>query len=456
MKYFFTGILFIFLLTAFAGETRILKEYGTGKNVAYAGKYSAELVRLPVSCREKENEFRGVWVATVEQIDFKYHRTAVSFREDYRKIVKNLKTAGFTDILFQVRPMNDAFYPSELSPFSRWMTGTEGKTFTDEPVFDPLSFMIAEAHRAGLKFHAWLNPYRVANNVTSSKKKYLESLDPKNFARRRPALVLDLPDGKKRNLILNPGEPEVMNYLYRVVGEIVRQYDVDGIHMDDYFYPYSDIGNADDAAWKKYRKKDQSLADWRRSNVDRMISNLHRLLSDYNRKNKKSIQFGVSPFGIWANGKPSDDVLKKSKKPVQYRDEGSLTGGAQSYFKQYADTRKWVLNGWLDYIAPQLYWGFSHNTAAYAALVDWWVETVRGTDVKLYIGHGVYRQGVNPDWENPDELLNQLLYNSQYQEVAGSIFFSYIRIFEPSNEAQKKVAGKIIEKLWHKQYEVKK
>ncbi len=436
-------------------RTVVLTYPGTKDKVPYGGKYSAAEIRIPTVYPARKNEFRGIWVATVQQIDFLYHTTADSYRKDYRKILKNLKAAGFTDIFFQVRPMNDAFYPSAISPWSRWMTGTEGKTFTDEPAFDPLAFMVAETHRSGLKFHAWLNPYRVANGVKGGKAKYLSGLDPKNFARQRPTLVLEQPAGGNTcNLILNPGEPEVMNYLYRVIGEIVQQYDVDGIHMDDYFYPYSDIGTADADTWKKYGNG-MALADWRRNNVDTMIRNIHNLLKNYNEKHEKNVRFGVSPFGIWANGKPSDEALKQSKKnnkPILYRDEGSMTGGSQSYFKQYADTRKWVKEGWLDYIAPQLYWGFSHTIAAYAALTDWWVETVKGTDVDLYIGQGIYRQGSTADWADPDEQVNQLLYNSQYPEIDGSIFFSYIRIFAPEKKVQKKAAEKIIEKLWKKKY----
>ncbi len=445
MKQILCTLFALLMLPAFSADTMILIDPATGKNVPYAGKYSADPVRIPVKYKKKENEFRGIWVATVQQIDIKSHTAAASFRKDYKKILKNLSAAGFTDIFFQVRPMNDAFYPSEIAPWSRWMTGTEGQPFTDEPSFDPLAYMVAETHKAGLKFHAWLNPYRVANNVPVSKKQYLESLDPKNFAAQHPELVLEQPAGKLRNLILNPGEPAVMNYLYRVIGEIVQQYDVDGIHMDDYFYPYSDIGQADRETWKRF-SKGMTLEDWRRNNVDTMIRNIHFLLAEFNRANERNIRFGVSPFGIWANGKTS------GKTPAQYREEGSLTGGSQSYFKQYADTRKWVKEGWLDYIAPQLYWGFSHNVAAYAALTDWWVEAVRGTDVDLYIGQGIYRQGTTADWKNPNEQVNQLLYNSQYPEIGGSIFFSYIRMFEPDRKEQKNASKKIIQNLWNKKY----
>lgn len=253
-------------------------------------------------------------------------------------------------------------------------------------------------------------------------------------------------------MILNPGEPEVVNYLIRTVNEILLQYDVDAIHFDDYFYPYFDIGNLDAATQKKYAPAGMTTEDWRRENVNTLVRNVSLLIRRHNKTHQKQIRFGISPFGIWANA-PSDKpafFLKKQSAPSM--PAGSLTGGTQSYFKQFADTRKWVQEGWIDYIVPQLYWSFSHRTAPYAALADWWADTVKGTNTDLYIGHGVYRIGTSTDWKDPDELLNQLRFNCLRPEIKGSAFFSYCRLFCPENSAQKNAASKMIELYWQKQY----
>lgn len=455
------SLLFLLFLAATlsGGQFRILTDPVTGKQVRYAGKLHNSPVFLQKQYVAKESEFRGVWVATIEQIDFKQHMTAASFRKDFLTVLQNLKNAGFTALIFQVRPMNDAFYPSEISPYSKWMTGTEGKTFTDEPAFDPMKYMVTETRKAGLEFHAWLNPYRVANGISVSKKKYLDSLDKKNFARQKQYLVLEYKgsDGKT-NLILNPGEPEVMNYLFRVVLEIVQKYQVDAIHMDDYFYPYGGLPEqADKKTYENYgAKKKLTLEEWRRDNVNSLVRNMHILLTRFNQSRKRSVQFGISPFGIWANTPLSVKLHpKNSKKKFQSMPEGSLTAGTQSYFEQYADSRKWVREGWVDYIVPQLYWNFDHDVAAYAALTDWWAKTVRGTKVKLYTGHGFYRLNKGTSW-NKDEIPDQLIFNNNFAEVCGCAFFSYIRIFEPDNAVQREAAAKIIKQFWKKQYGVKK
>lgn len=452
-----------------------VNQYGTSTPVAYGGDRSDAKVYVPRFYRAKKNEFRGVWVSTIENIDIKKYTSAADFRKAYSTIVANLKNAGFTALIFQVRPMNDAFYPSVLNPWSRWMTGTEGAAFSDEPGFDPMLYMVNTAHRAGLEFHAWLNPYRVISRTPLQKADYLNTLDRKNFARKNPNLVLAIPYDGSRMLILNPGEPQVIRFLLQTVQEIVRKYDVDAIHFDDYFYPYADVGTLDAETYKKYAAKGETLENWRRRNVDTFIYSLKMMLNKHNRAKKKNVKLGISPFGIWANMTPTKAELeaeakkkaedakkkksaaKKQEKAPQHRPEGSLTKGAQSYFKQYADTRRWVRSGWIDYIAPQLYWGFGHRKAAYAALADWWAGCVRGTNCKLYIGHGFYRLGSkNSDWKNPLEMTYQLLYNSARSEIDGSIFFSYVRIFHPKNDIKKNEAKRIIQTMWRKKYPVEK
>lgn len=431
-----------------AGGDELLMEYGSRTPVRYAGDVAGGSVRLPARYVPKKKEFRGIWIATIENIDFNSHADAASFKDEWNDALARIAAAGFTAVIFQVRPSNDAFYPSALNPWSHWLSGREGIGL-DGGRFDPLAYMIATTHRKGLEFHAWLNPYRVSNAVPLDRKNFLRSLDAKNYARKYPEHVLAIPTGNgKFSYILNPGEPAVRQFLLRTVKELAEKYAVDAIHLDDYFYPYQDIGLLDAAAFRAYAKPRQSLGDWRRSNVDALILGIHRQLAEINLRTKRRIRFGVSPFGIWAN---KTLPVPPGKTPPPSRPEGSLTRGTQSYFKIYADTRRWVREGWIDYIAPQLYWPFSHRVAAYAALTDWWADTVKGTRVDLYIGHAAYRQG-SAEWRNPDELTNQLRYNTLRPEIDGSIFFSYSRVFRPENNAQKTGAARLIKILWGGKY----
>ena len=404
----------------------------TGKPARYAGDFLEKpYVSVPKKSVFDRNMFRGVWVATVENIDFSRHQSAESFKKEFITVVNNLKSIHATAVIFQIRPMNDAFYPSKLNPYSKFMSGTENVGFGS---FDPLKFMIGECHKRGIEFHAWLNPYRVLQNVKVSKSAALKSLSKDNFARKHPELVLNVPgnDGN-RLLILDPGRPEVRAFLLATVQEIILKYNVDAIHFDDYFYPYEGTEDADFETYKKFNPRKLSLENWRRNNVNIMVYSVSRLIRSVNKAQKRNIQFGISPFGIWGN-----------KKRIRY---GSLTGGSESYYKQYADTRLWVRSGWLDYIAPQLYWSFGHNTAAYAHLADWWAGTVRGTKTKLYIGHSIARIGTNREWGNPYEVYNQMRYNTMVPGIRGSILYSYSKIFSPINPKMKKGSKKVID-LW--------
>lgn len=424
----------LFFLASVTGHAQVAYEYltdaRTGGQVPHAGNFSDGKVVIPSRYRPSTVEMRGIWVATMKNIDFPAYATAAEFRESFVRLVENLRGANFNTLIFQVRPLNDAFYPSKLNPWSRFLTGTEGRN----PGFDPLRFMIDETHKRGMQFHAWLNPYRVTNETPLSKDAYLKALSPQNFARRRPDLVLSVPSGKNRLLLLNPGEPEVIRFITDTVGEIITGYDVDAIHFDDYFYPYSEVGNADAATFRKYNSARLPLEAWRRANVDNAIKSVSDAIRDFNRRSGRQVEFGISPFGIWAN---------RNRHP-----EGSLTGGLQSYYTQCADTRKWVRQGWIDYIIPQIYWSFDHNTAAYGALADWWAACVRGTPVKLYIGHAAYKQGDAGGWRHYLEISNQLRYNSKHPEIRGSCFFSYNSVFAPKNSVMRDGMRKVITEYW--------
>ena len=429
MKFFSLCLL---LFPAVSEARELIIDPRTGKPARFAGEFQEKpYVSVPKKPVYSRKMFRGVWVATVENIDFSRHRSINSFKKEFLTVVNNLKSMHATAVIFQIRPMNDAFYPSKLNPYSKFMTGNENVGFKN---FDPLKFMISECHKRGIEFHAWLNPYRVLHKVKTSKSAALRTLSDKNYAKRRPDQVLNVPgnDGN-RLLILDPGRPEVRAFLLATVREIIMNYDVDAIHFDDYFYPYEGTDNTDLATYRKYNPRKLSLEDWRRNNVNQMVYSVSNLIRSVNKAQRRKIQFGISPFGIWGN-----------QKRIRY---GSMTGGSESYFKQYADTRLWVRSGWLDYIAPQLYWSFGHTTAAYAHLAYWWADTVRGTRTKLYIGHTAARIGTNKEWSNPDEVYNQLRYNTQIPGIKGSIIYSYSKIFSPINPKMKAGSQKVIN-LW--------
>ncbi|MDD5698016.1 MAG: family 10 glycosylhydrolase [Victivallaceae bacterium] len=419
--YFFfglVGLLLCFLAAAAAGNTEIHRHYKTGQPLRYAGKLSHAPIRIPKSGKDASREMRGVWMATVSNIDFHKHKRQDSFQKEYLEAASNLAGHNFNAVVFQIRATNDAFYRSALNPWSRYLTGREGEGI---PGFDPLDFMLREAHKRSLEFHAWLNPYRIVNSTPLRKPDYLKTLAPGNFARKRPELVLEIPlHNGTYQLILNPGEAEVTAFLLDTVREIVVNYDVDAIHFDDYFYPYHPIGNIDRKTYDRYNSAGLPLGEWRRNNVNTLIEKVHALLNAHNRENRKLVKFGISPFGIWAN---------RANHP-----QGSLTAGKQSYYVQFADSRRWVKERWVDYIVPQLYWEFDHEVAAYAALLDWRAGVVRHTKVNLYIGQSASRLGSAGAWKNCNELADQQRYNSKRRAVKGTILFSYSSIFFPRNK----------------------
>lgn len=352
----------------------------------------------PVKAQDT-GELKGVWVSTVFNIDYPSVPSINSenLKKDAVKILDEVESMGLNAVFLQVRPCSDAIYKSTLYPWSKYLTGTQGTAPSDE--FDPLKFWIDEAHKRNIQIHAWINPFRIASDTTS-----LDTLSPLSPARKNPSWAVV----SKGGLYFNPGLPEVRKYIIDGVIEIISNYDVDGIHMDDYFYPEKSFNDA--ATYKTYGAGFTNVEDWRRDNVNKLIKDLYTAV----KVNKPSVSFGVSPFGIWANSKSMPD--------------GSNTNGDQSYFSHYADTKLWVKNGWLDYIAPQIYWEIGHKAADYATLTDWWVNVVGGTNVKLYIGHAAYKAGQSTSalaWQDPEQLINQLKYNQSKKTVSGSIFFSY-------------------------------
>lgn len=345
---------------------------------------------------------RAVWIATVANIDWPSKPGIPSSRQKDEMIhlLDYLEKANINAIVMQIRPTADAFYPSTLEPWSHWLTGRQGEkpgTF-----YDPLAFIIDEAHRRCIEVHVWLNPYRVMNSNKP------ELLQPDHLYFKRPELFVQYGN----QLYFNPGLDETRKILNRVVEDIVQRYDVDAIHFDDYFYPYKVAGEEfpDSETFRQFPRgyANHQRDDWRRNNVDRVIKELQHTI----KSNKPWVEFGISPFGVWRNN---------SVDPA-----GSATrAGVQNYDDLYADILKWLREGWIDYVAPQLYWEIGKEVADYAILVKWWNENVYGKN--LYIGLYASKLGnekADPAWQRPNELARQLRLNQQYSGVDGAIFFS--------------------------------
>ncbi len=345
---------------------------------------------------------RGTWISTVYNIDWPQDPKKSGFNaerqmQQYTSMLDKLQESGINAVFVQVRPTSDAFYPSKLLPWSEWLTGTQGK----DPGYDPLKFMVEETHKRGMQFHAWFNPYRVSVQGDLSK---LVNGHP---AKEHPEWVVK----HLNKLIYNPGVPEARQFVLDSIMEVVNNYDIDGVHLDDYFYPYGEDKEAfkDNDTYERYNKVFNNKGDWRRNNVNEFVESLYKQIKSV----KPNVQFGISPFGVWRNS---------SADPT-----GSATkAGLSSYDNLYADTRTWIKNHWIDYIAPQVYWHIGHKAASYDTLVNWWVKETAGTGVELYIGHAAYKlaDANETDWSSADVLIKQLEFNSRIDTVAGSIFFS--------------------------------
>ncbi|MCS7210258.1 MAG: family 10 glycosylhydrolase [Chloroherpetonaceae bacterium] len=343
-------------------------------------------------------ELRAAWIATVDNIDFpsKKGLPADSQRAEFQAMLDSLKALGMNAVIVQVRPAADAFYPSEKEPWSEWLTGVQGKA--PEPYYDPLAFMIEAAHKRNLEFHAWLNPYRAVFDIDSS------SIAPDHITRRKPEWFFQY--GKKT--YFNPGLPEVREYIVGIVADLALRYDIDAVHFDDYFYPYhipDQPFQADTATFRTYSNGFASIDNWRRHNVDLLIEAVHLKLKAI----KPKVKFGISPFAVWRNRK--DDK------------KGSDTeAGQPTYDYLYADVRKWLQKGWIDYVAPQLYFAIGFKKVRYDVVLKWWSQNCFGRH--LYIGQGAYRIGRDSLWKNPSEMPNQLRLNRKNPIVKGSIYFS--------------------------------
>ena len=351
----------------------------------------------------KSKKLRALWVSNVVNIDMPTTENIEVYENKALEIISTCKAYNINTIFFQVRTTNDAFYESKLNPYSRYYTGKEGK----KPPYDCFKWLLELAKKANIEVHGWCNPYRISSIKNMTIDEYLETCDDLNFAKRNKDVICLANDGK---LILNPAKEEVKQFIVDSMIELATNYDVAGVHFDDYFYPYEGFkeGADDLEEFEKRSDKNENLGDFRRRQITDVIKRVHKAIKPLGK------QFGVSPFGIWMN---------KESNPL-----GSNTDSkcSQSFDNQYADSYLWVKEGYIDYIVPQCYWDFGHKLAPFADLILWWVNLCKGTDVDLYIGHGAYRLGTeDTEYANPMEVANQLKYANQYNEVKGNIFFTY-------------------------------
>ena len=347
-----------------------------------------------------KREFRGVWIATVNNIDWP-SKSGLSTEQQKKEITEILnmhKDNGMNAVIFQVRPAADSFYPSNLEPWSQYLTGTPGQA--PKPYYDPLKEWIKQTHDRGMEFHAWCNPYRVSQNAD-------QPLAGNHVAFKHPEWILRY--GNK--LYFDPGNPGVREFVTNVIAEMVTNYDLDAIHFDDYFYPYKIKGKEfpDTSSFLLYNPEGfADLEDWRRNNVDIII----QMLSEKIKSIKPWVKFGISPFGVWRNQK--DDPRGSA-----------TTAGQTNYDDLYADILKWQEQNWIDYVVPQLYWQMGHSAADFKTLCDWWANNSYGKDI--YIGQGAYR--IDPKsnveaWAKGGEIERQIEYLRQKETITGSVYFS--------------------------------
>ncbi|BCJ71295.1 glycosyl hydrolase [Catellatospora sp. IY07-71] len=364
-----------------------------------------------------KRQFRAMWIASVVNIDWPSAagKAEEALKSEYRAWLDLAQRLNHNAVVVQVRPTADAFWPSPYEPWSEWLTGKRDGV---SPGWDPLAFLVAESHARNLEFHAWFNPYRISMPTSASglgAGTDVNNLAPDHPARQHPEWALAYPvNAAGSRLYYNPGIPEVRQHVQNAMMHAVENYDIDGVHFDDYFYPYPAAGQdfPDQATFEQYGAGFASKADWRRNNIDLLVHEMSQRI----KAAKPWVKFGVSPFGIWRN---------KAADPL-----GSETNGTQSYDANFADTRKWVKEGWLDYIVPQVYWNIGLAVADYAKLVPWWSDVVTGTNTQLYIGQADYKiatAGQPAAWFDPAEMSRHLTFNRDYN-VAGNVHFSAVQV----------------------------
>jgi len=352
------------------------------------------------AAKHPKREMRAVWIATVANIDWPSasNLTTIQQKKEFIELLDLCKEYNMNTVVFQIRPSADAFYASKYEPWSQWLTGKQGK----EPDYDPLTFASVECRKRGLDLHVWINPYRAVSDVNNNQ------TSPSHISNTHPEWFLTY--GKTK--YFDPALPETRDFVANVVSDIVRRYDIDAIHMDDYFYPYRIAGVEfpDNQSFKAYPRgfAANQRDDWRRDNVDLIIRQLHDSIKSI----KPWVEFGISPFGVWRN---------IAKDP-----NGSKTkAGQTNYDDLFADVLKWQRGQWIDYITPQIYWERGKEVADYKIIADWWSRNTFGA--QLYIGQAPYKidaEAKEKSWQSADEIIQQIKLNRKHPEISGSMFFS--------------------------------
>ena len=350
--------------------------------------------------------FRGAWIATVANIDWPSAEAVGDTQRQQEEMIfllDSLHSIGINAIIFQVRPTADALYKSEYEPVSHWLTGKQGSWDNSQIPWDPLAWTIEQAHDRGMEVHVWLNPYRVnlAKNDSSI-------LAKDHLLRRFPDWFWCY----NKQWYFDPGLEQTREWICTIVQDIITRYDVQAIHMDDYFYPYP-AGKQplpDEGTFAKYPRGFTDIREWRRDNVNLAI----KAISETIRECRTDVEFGISPFGVWRNASV-DSTGSKTQ------------AGITNYDDLYADIRLWIKEGWIDYVLPQLYWEIGKKVADYEVLAHWWANEVRGTKCKLYIGMAPYRliESSNPSpWATGNEIKRQMDLNRTIPEISGECFYS--------------------------------
>lgn len=368
------------------------------------------------SQQSPKREMRAAWISTVENIDWpsKPGLSDKEMKNEMIAILDNLRSYNLNTVIFQIRPTADAYYKSTKEPASHWITGTQGVA----PGFDPLQMMIDEAGKRGMNVHVWLNPYRVQKDTVR------DVLSKNHLYFKRPDLFLTY--GKTR--YFNPGLQETRNFVASVVGEIVRKYDIQAVHMDDYFYPYKIEGQEfpDEKAFAKEPRQFKDKEDWRRDNVDLIIKQIRDTII----ANKPEVEFGISPFGVWRN------IAKDS--------QGSNTrAGATNYDDLYANILKWQKENWIDYVTPQIYWHIGFDRANFEVLAKWWAEHKYGANV--YVGHGDYKisnTAKEPEWRSSDQIVKQIEMIRKMPLIDGSMHFTASTFLKKGDTLRKPLVEK--------------
>lgn len=356
--------------------------------------------------------FRGAWIATVANIDWPSPEAVGNTEKQQSEMVwilDSLESLGINAIIFQVRPTSDALYYSELEPVAHWLTGTQGSWGGQTP-WDPLEWTIEEAHARNMEVHVWLNPYRVNLATTDT-----SILAPNHLMRHHPEWFWCY----NKQWYFDPGLDETREWICTIVQDIVERYDIQAIHMDDYFYPYPVGGKAlpDEPTFTRFPRGYEDIKEWRRNNVDMAIQDISATI----RECKPDVQFGISPFGVWRNA----DVDST----------GSATkAGITNYDDLYANIRLWIQAGWIDYVLPQLYWEIGKKVADYEVLAHWWANEIKhareldpSNTCRLYIGMAPYRlENANKKtpWGQGNEISRQMHLNRTIPEITGECFYS--------------------------------